>query len=442
MASENGTNAKIVIWINDMHKVYKMGENEVHALRGVSLGVQPGRDCGDHGAVRLREIHADEHPGLPRSADVGTVHARRQGREQDERRRSGRRCAIARSASSSRASTCCRAPSALDNVDAAPRLRRNQRQRAPRTRQRGVGGRGTGRSDAPHAQRAFRRTTAARRHRPRAGQRTRHHPRRRANRQPGQHLRRGSDGASSNSSTASRASPSSWSRTTRASGITRSASSTCSTAKSLNEEIVAEPIQAAVWLQPRRPRHEASGRACVWRSKRSTANKLRAALTMLGIIIGVGAVITLMSAGEGVQAYITKQFQSIGSNLFFVIPGSFEQELQPPGLPDAERRRSPAQRAPKRRTSCASRRLFRAPRGSPRPERTELSTSTASPRITPAVRDWATQHRRLHHPGRQPRAGARRRLGQEDRRLLLPRHARSQAGRSSASTACRSASSA
>ncbi len=60
------------------------------------------------------------------------------------------------------------------------------------------------------------------------------------------------------------------------------------------------------------------------------SNKLRAALTMLGIIIGVGAVITLMSVGEGVQAYITKQFQSIGTNLFFVIPGSFEQELKRP----------------------------------------------------------------------------------------------------------------
>ena len=73
--------------------------------------------------------------------------------------------------------------------------------------------------------------------------------------------------------------------------------------------------------------------------KALTANKLRAALTMLGIIIGVGAVITLMSAGEGVQTYITEQFQSIGSNLFFVIPGSFEQELKRPAyltLRDAE----------------------------------------------------------------------------------------------------------
>ncbi len=80
--------------------------------------------------------------------------------------------------------------------------------------------------------------------------------------------------------------------------------------------------------------------------KALAANKLRAALTMLGIIIGVGAVITLMSAGEGVQAYITKQFQSIGSNLFFIIPGSFEQELKRPAyltLKDAEALRNVAE---------------------------------------------------------------------------------------------------
>ncbi len=80
--------------------------------------------------------------------------------------------------------------------------------------------------------------------------------------------------------------------------------------------------------------------------KALTANKMRAALTMLGIIIGVGAVITLMSAGEGVQAYITKQFQSIGSNLFFVIPGSFDQELKRPAyltLKDAEALRNVAE---------------------------------------------------------------------------------------------------
>lgn len=63
------------------------------------------------------------------------------------------------------------------------------------------------------------------------------------------------------------------------------------------------------------------------------ANKLRAALTMLGIIIGVGAVITLMSAGEGVSVYIAEQFQGLGSNLLFVVPGSAEAATSgPPGM--------------------------------------------------------------------------------------------------------------
>ena len=49
-------------------------------------------------------------------------------------------------------------------------------------------------------------------------------------------------------------------------------------------------------------------------------NKLRAALTMLGITIGVAAVILLLSAGQGVSGYITNQFNSIGSNPLFVLP--------------------------------------------------------------------------------------------------------------------------
>ncbi len=52
------------------------------------------------------------------------------------------------------------------------------------------------------------------------------------------------------------------------------------------------------------------------------ANKLRAGLTMLGIVIGVAAVITLLSVGKGVEQFVTAQFQSIGSNLLFVFEGS------------------------------------------------------------------------------------------------------------------------
>jgi putative ABC transport system permease protein len=51
------------------------------------------------------------------------------------------------------------------------------------------------------------------------------------------------------------------------------------------------------------------------------ANKLRAALTMLGVMIGVAAVITLMSIGDGVNRYIADQFLGLGTNLVFVLPG-------------------------------------------------------------------------------------------------------------------------
>jgi putative ABC transport system permease protein len=53
-----------------------------------------------------------------------------------------------------------------------------------------------------------------------------------------------------------------------------------------------------------------------------SVNKLRSALTMLGIIIGVGAVITLLSVGEGVQNLVRSQLQSIGTNLLFVVSGN------------------------------------------------------------------------------------------------------------------------
>ena len=66
------------------------------------------------------------------------------------------------------------------------------------------------------------------------------------------------------------------------------------------------------------------------------ANKLRAVLTMLGIIIGVGAVIALLSVGHGFQEYISEQFEGLGSNLLFVIPGQLEQG-GPPGSGSRQR---------------------------------------------------------------------------------------------------------
>ncbi len=57
------------------------------------------------------------------------------------------------------------------------------------------------------------------------------------------------------------------------------------------------------------------------------ANKMRSFLTMLGIIIGTGAVIALLSAGEGVRQAITSEIQGIGSNLLIILPGRLEMGM-------------------------------------------------------------------------------------------------------------------
>ena len=52
-----------------------------------------------------------------------------------------------------------------------------------------------------------------------------------------------------------------------------------------------------------------------------SANKVRSGLTMLGIIIGIGSVISMVAIGEGAQTSIQASIQSIGSNLVLVMPG-------------------------------------------------------------------------------------------------------------------------
>lgn len=65
--------------------------------------------------------------------------------------------------------------------------------------------------------------------------------------------------------------------------------------------------------------------------KAITANKLRSFLTTLGIIIGVFAIILLVSIGTGLQAFITNQIAGLGSNLIFVIPGRIGDGRTPGG---------------------------------------------------------------------------------------------------------------
>ena len=59
-------------------------------------------------------------------------------------------------------------------------------------------------------------------------------------------------------------------------------------------------------------------------TKTLAANRLRSALTMLGIIIGNASVITMVGLGEGAQRYINDQLETLGPNVLFVVPGSRE----------------------------------------------------------------------------------------------------------------------
>ncbi|MGD2163614.1 MAG: ABC transporter permease [Anaerolineales bacterium] len=73
------------------------------------------------------------------------------------------------------------------------------------------------------------------------------------------------------------------------------------------------------------------------------SNKLRSALTILGIVIGVGAVIALLAIGRGAQDTITGSINGIGTNLLFIVPGGSEEVSNPKPLTlaDAEAMRDP-----------------------------------------------------------------------------------------------------
>src|SRR3989304_6754362 len=61
-------------------------------------------------------------------------------------------------------------------------------------------------------------------------------------------------------------------------------------------------------------------------------NKMRSGLTVLGIVIGVAAVIAMLAVGNGAQASITGSISSIGTNLLFVLKGGAEGPPGPGGM--------------------------------------------------------------------------------------------------------------
>ena len=59
-----------------------------------------------------------------------------------------------------------------------------------------------------------------------------------------------------------------------------------------------------------------------------TSNKIRSFLTMLGIFIGVGAVIAMMSIGQGAQNSITNSLSSLGTQTLYLSPGNFTENVR------------------------------------------------------------------------------------------------------------------
>jgi putative ABC transport system permease protein len=62
-------------------------------------------------------------------------------------------------------------------------------------------------------------------------------------------------------------------------------------------------------------------------------NKLRSALTMLGIVIGNSSVIAMVGIGQGAQRLAAEQFEALGPNVLFVVPGSREERQTTFDLP-------------------------------------------------------------------------------------------------------------
>ena len=69
------------------------------------------------------------------------------------------------------------------------------------------------------------------------------------------------------------------------------------------------------------------GQAIIEALESVSSNKLRSSLTILGIVIGVGAVIAMLAVGNGAQDTITGSISGIGSNLLFVFSGNQNSEL-------------------------------------------------------------------------------------------------------------------
>ena len=91
-----------------------------------------------------------------------------------------------------------------------------------------------------------------------------------------------------------------------------------------------------------------------------TAHRLRSFLTLLGIAVGIAAVILLTSIGEGLHQFVLQEFTQFGTNIVKVTPGRQGPRGGPPGLPSTTRELTLDDAA---RIICCRSRLLRQVRG-------------------------------------------------------------------------------
>ena len=152
-------------------------------------------------------------------------------------------------------------------------------------------------------------------------------------------------------------------------------------------------------------------------------NRVRSLLTMLGIIIGIAAVIVVVSIGSGARHQIESQVEGLGSNLILVVPGQFDTDnlsLQRPlHLHDAPvRRQGPRRRGGRPGRGHGAHLLRRAgagrhgravrhragrgpePAAGPHPPRRARGSTSPPSTSTPAGgwRSWAPRPRRTSSP--------------------------------------------
>ncbi len=335
-----------VIEVRNVTKTYRLGDVEIEALRGVDLTVEQRRVRRPHGRLGLGQVDADEHPRLPRSADQRRLLPRRD-RHRRARRAGTRRIRSRRIGFVFQSFNLLARTSAAENV-ALPLFYSGrwsegtarasdgaQPHRPPRSREQPSGP-------------ALGRPAAARGDRPRADQRPGHPAGRRADRQPrfadrerdhdhhpvAQPRARAHGGPGHPRAGHGRVRRSDRHDARRPHRLRppqrRAPPAPRRRARPPIRMRRATPATApAAGVRRARSREiwSFAGMARAWSPGRALArNKLRSALTMLGVFIGVAALIAMVAVGEGANAAVKAQIESLGTNLLIVVAGRHDHQ--------------------------------------------------------------------------------------------------------------------